>query len=187
MENEIRTLREAKRAERAALPQERRVAMAKSAAKRVLALPGYINAGVIMAYAAAKDEIDPAMIVEQALANGKRVCFPVVSGETMLAAEPLSAKAWKRGAFGILEPDLSGSRIVDISEIGCAIVPGVVFDEYCHRIGRGKGYYDRFLAGSAAYKIGFAYECQVMESIAARTHDVRMDAVATDERLIMAG
>ncbi len=186
MENEIAALREAKRAERAQLPRERREEMAESACKRVLALSGYIKAGVIMAYAAFQYEIDPGLIVEHAREHGKRVCFPVVSGDAMLAAEPLSDSAWKRGAFGIFEPDQNKSRMVNADEIGCVIVPGVVFDENCHRIGQGKGYYDRFLAGCEAYKIGLAYECQVAERIAARPHDVRMDAVATDERLILA-
>ena len=185
MANEQAALREKKRAERAAIPKERREAMAKSACARVLAQSGYLNAEVIMAYAANEPEIDPALIVEHALENGKRVCFPIVSGEMMFAAEPLLNSAWKRGAFGILEPDLANARLVSVSDIGCVIAPGVVFDEFCHRIGRGKGYYDRFLAGARAYKIGLAYECQIVERIEARSYDVSMDAVATDERLIM--
>ncbi len=180
-------LREKKRAERAALPEERREAMSKSACMRVLALSGYLDAKIVMAYAAANSETDPVHIVEHALVNGKRVCFPVVTGETMLAAEPLSDRAWKRGAFGILEPDMEKSRLVNAAEIGCVIVPGVVFDEYCSRIGQGKGYYDRFLANTRAYRIGFAFECQVVESIDAQLHDIRMDAVATETRLIMSG
>ena len=187
MENSQAALREKKRAERAALPQDCPEAMSKSACARVLALSSYTNAKVIMAYAAAKSEIDPVHIVEHARVSGKRVCFPVVSGEMMLAAEPLSERAWKRGAFGIMEPDLAHSRLVNVADIDCVITPGVVFDEYGNRIGQGKGYYDRFLAGARAYRVGLAYECQIVERIEARPHDIRMDAVATDVRLIMAG
>ncbi len=180
-------LREAKRAARAALSEESRKAMSKSACARALALSGYINAAVIMAYSAAKCEIDSILIVEHARASGKRVCFPVVSGETMLAAEPLTERAWKRGAYGIMEPDLTQSRLVNAEDIDCVIVPGVAFDEFGSRIGQGKGYYDRFLAGARAYLVGLAYECQIVERIEARPHDIRMNAVATDVRLIIAG
>ncbi len=187
MENNQAALREKMRTERDALPEERHKAMSKSACARVLALGGYLKADIIMAYVATKSEIDPINIVEHARLNGKRVCFPVVSGDTMLPAEPLVGGTWKRGAFGVLEPDLDNSRLVNAAEIECVIVPGVVFDEYCNRIGQGKGYYDRFLAGTQAYRIGLAYECQIVEGIEAWPHDIKMHAVATDARLIMSG
>ncbi len=187
MENSQAALREEKRAERADLPEERRIEIAKSACARVLALGGYLSAGIIMAYVSLNSEIDPIHIIEHARQSGKRVCFPVVSGETMFAAEPLSPDAWKRGAYGIWEPDMENSRPADAAEIGCVIVPGVVFDEYCNRIGQGGGYYDRFLANTRAYRIGLAYECQIVQRLEARPHDIKMHAVATDARLIMRG
>ena len=62
-------------------------------------------------------------------------------------------------------------------------MPGVAYDPEGNRVGRGKGYYDRLLAGARATKIGIAYDFQVVDSIEAEPHDVRVDVVITDRRI----
>ena len=79
------------------------------------------------------------------------------------------------GAFGILEP--TGRQLDNVAQIGLIIVPGVAFDLQNNRMGRGRGYYDRLLAISKAYKIGTAYSCQIFNQIPTEETDIPMDLV----------
>jgi len=66
------------------------------------------------------------------------------------------------------------------------IVPGVAFDRKGHRLGFGAGYYDRFLPKlrPGVKKIAVAFEVQLVDSVPAEEHDIRMDAILTEEQLI---
>ena len=67
---------------------------------------------------------------------------------------------------------------VDSSDIDTAIIPGIAFDRKGHRLGRGKGYYDRFLADTPyIYKIGVCFDFQKVDHVPHSAHDVRMDEV----------
>jgi 5-formyltetrahydrofolate cyclo-ligase len=94
---------------------------------------------------------------------------------------------WRQGAFGIREPipDAPEDIVTFHAFFGsetAIIVPLVAFDQTCARIGYGKGYYDRFLAESAAAKIGIAYELQKVQTVPVFEHDIALDAIATQER-----
>lgn len=81
-----------------------------------------------------------------------------------------------RGAFGIMEP--SGELFTDYSRITLAVVPGMAFDSHGHRLGRGKGYYDRFLPLlPQAYKIGVCFPFQLVDDVPIEPTDVVMDEV----------
>lgn len=173
---------------RALIMGEERRLLSECASVRVIASVQYARARLVMAYVAQKAEIDPSYIVRNTTAQcGKTLCFPAIteSGE-MVAAVPLDAAAWRIGAYGIREPDLRRSRIVESCQIDLAIVPGIAFDEFGGRVGQGKGYYDRFLANLPAFKIGLAYELQIVAKIDVCPYDEALDAVATDRRLIFA-
>ncbi|MBI2095361.1 MAG: 5-formyltetrahydrofolate cyclo-ligase [Candidatus Omnitrophica bacterium] len=87
-----------------------------------------------------------------------------------------------KNSYGILEPVPDPSALVEPAKVDLAVVPGVVFDRANHRLGRGRGFYDRFLkklkAGTP--KVGLAYAFQVVETVPVDTHDVRLDQVLTD-------
>jgi 5-formyltetrahydrofolate cyclo-ligase len=63
-------------------------------------------------------------------------------------------------------------------------VPGVVFDEYGNRIGYGGGYFDKLLSNVEAIKIGLSYEFQVLKHIPHEEHDVKMDYILTEKKIL---
>ncbi|MBR3908060.1 MAG: 5-formyltetrahydrofolate cyclo-ligase [Bacteroidaceae bacterium] len=81
------------------------------------------------------------------------------------------------GALGVMEPD--GGEPVMPHEIDVVLVPGVVFTKEGTRMGRGKGFYDRYLsqAGFRGLKIGICYAEQIVEALPVEPHDVKMDVV----------
>jgi 5-formyltetrahydrofolate cyclo-ligase len=82
----------------------------------------------------------------------------------------------ERGAFGILEP--RGEVFLDYDQVEVAIVPGMAFDKAGHRLGRGKGFYDRLLPRlTQAHKIGVCFPFQYLDEIPCEEHDVVMDEV----------
>jgi 5-formyltetrahydrofolate cyclo-ligase len=82
----------------------------------------------------------------------------------------------REGAFHIMEP--VGAPFTDYDQIAVALIPGVAFDAEGHRLGRGKGYYDRFLQSLPSLKkIGVCFDFQKVESVPAEAHDVVVDIV----------
>ena len=83
------------------------------------------------------------------------------------------------GAFGILEPQ--GERPCPAGEIDLVVCPGVAFTADGRRLGRGRGYYDRYLGVPAfrGFRVGVCYAHQLVDDLPVEPHDVRMDRVIT--------
>ena len=131
----------------------------------------------IAIYSALPGEPDITPLIEQLPRH--QWLFPRVDGERLhfhRVWEP--ASQLKKGAFGIAEP-VSSLPTVPCNEIDIFICPGLAFDPHGGRLGRGRGYYDRMLAGARedALKIGVGFGFQLMEQIELEDHDVRMNAV----------
>ena len=107
-----------------------------------------------------------------------RVVLPRVKGDDMEFYDYSSADMTV-GAFGISEPQ--GEEAVGAQFIDLMVVPGVAFTEEGDRLGRGKGYYDRYLSreGFRAYCVGVCYEHQVVGELPVEPHDRRMDEVVS--------
>ena len=86
-------------------------------------------------------------------------------------------QAMASGVYGIIEPQAGESCRAE--DIDFMVVPGVAFSSDGRRLGRGKGYYDRYLSqeGFRAFCVGVCYACQLREDIPAEAHDKRVDAV----------
>ncbi|HPX61722.1 MAG TPA: 5-formyltetrahydrofolate cyclo-ligase [Deltaproteobacteria bacterium] len=169
---------------RAMSVDEWRVA-SREAQQLLMELDEYRGAACVALYAPLQNEVDTLLVRDSAFADGKRVLYPVVSGHGMVMRQAHSAEMFRQGSFGILEPVGSDDHQADEPDL--IVVPGVAFDRNGHRIGFGKGYYDRFLRnpGLKACLVGFCHEFQLIDgSIAADDHDVRMDVLVTDRRVI---
>jgi 5-formyltetrahydrofolate cyclo-ligase len=137
-------------------------------------------------YSPAHNETDTAIILTAAFEDNKRVLFPAVCGQNMVLRLVKKPDDLQEGAFGILEPKPSG---VDhnVAIVDLVVVPGIAFDLTGHRIGYGKGYYDRFLQhpGRTTLLVGFCHDFQmVYNPLPADVHDVPMDVIVTDKRII---
>lgn len=93
----------------------------------------------------------------------------------------LDTGTYDQGSFGIEEPE--AKLFVDPTKIDVIIVPVVAFSGV-YRLGHGKGYYDRFLANCPALKIGVAFDCQEDGSLVFFDHDMPMDLMITESRII---
>ena len=134
---------------------------------------------VVMAYWPLPDEVDIRPLIDWLVAEGKTVLLPkVVDDETMELRRYTSSADLAEGAFHILEP--VGEAFTDYETIDVALVPGMAFDAAGHRLGRGKGYYDRFLSPLSSLlsplKIGVCFPFQRVPLVPTSPHDISMDA-----------
>lgn len=145
--------------------------------QRLLNHPRLREARTIMLYYSLPDEVDTHTIVDSLLLCGKTILLPRVTGEdTMELRHYTGPRDLSKGAYGIMEP--TGDVFTNYPAIDLAIVPGMAFDHFGNRMGRGKGYYDHFLPLlTNAYKIGVCFPFQLVGNIPVDEHDVRMDEV----------
>lgn len=107
--------------------------------------------------------------------------FPRVSGSEL---EFCRVDGFSQGAFGILEPDMK-SLVVDHRHIRGLLIPGLAFNKDGHRLGKGKGYYDRTLEHFTGIKVGICFDFQISEQrLPVEGHDIRMDFLITESGLI---
>ncbi len=115
---------------------------------------------------------DKAVIIPKVLHHGIEPSV-IISFDNLIAA----------GKFKIPEP--IESMKIAYKNIGMVLVPGIAFDEHGHRIGYGLGYYDKFLRNvPKAVKIGLAFDFQIVDKAPIEPHDVPVDIIVTEKRLI---
>jgi 5-formyltetrahydrofolate cyclo-ligase len=142
---------------------------------QIIELQPFRDAATVALYAALADEPQTADFIRWAAAH-KRIVLPRVDGDEM-DFYPYSQESMQRGAFGIDEPQ-SDERISP-AEIDLIIVPGRAFTLQGKRLGRGRGYYDRYMAQEEfrATKIGVCYKEQLVEEIPDEPHDILMERI----------
>jgi 5-formyltetrahydrofolate cyclo-ligase len=137
------------------------------------------DAKTIVAYYSLPDEVDTHGFIDQLLADGKTVYLPkVISNEEMVLCRYTGAESLSLGAFGIMEP--VGRQIAADEVIDAVLVPGMAFDGDGNRLGRGKGYYDRFLKSLSHPRpqlIGVCFDFQKVDMVPTESTDVRVDVV----------
>ena len=153
----------------------------------VTACPQYQAADTLLCYVSLPFEPDTRRIIEAAWAQGKQTAFPVCTapGEMQFCL----ARSWDglvSGAYGIPEP--SGREVPCITERTLCIVPGYAFAGDGRRLGKGGGYYDRFLSEHPAlFTMGLTYAFLLQEEIPCEPHDIGVNAVITDRNLSFGG
>jgi 5-formyltetrahydrofolate cyclo-ligase len=151
---------------------------------RLLAGEAYQRAHCVGLYSPFLNEVQTELVARRCLADRKRLVYPRVAGMTLQFVEVSGPEELVPGTYGIPEP--SGQRLIALEEIDLLVVPGVAFDLVGHRLGYGKGYYDRTLAvcKPGLERVGFAYEFQVVEQLPAAAHDCRLTQLVTEQRLL---
>lgn len=179
-------LREQARKARVAQPDKDAVSAAVLA--RAVELPEYAAAGVIMYYVDAGSEVRTRQALPDAIASGKTVVVPYCLTETTTLAlfRLESMDELIEGAYRILEPReglrAAPGKSVQPGELDLVLVPGTAFDRRGGRMGQGKGYYDRLLAGvrPGVPLVALAFECQMLAEVPMAPHDRFMDIVVTE-------
>jgi 5-formyltetrahydrofolate cyclo-ligase len=181
-----RSLRSQLLARRRALSHDSCHASSRAAQLKLLSLDEYARAECVALYAPAHNETDTGLILAAAFQTGKRVLYPAVCGHQMVFRRVERVEALQEGAFGILEPCPTGTDH-QADEADLIVVPGVAFDLTGHRIGYGKGFYDRFLhhPGRTAHLVGLCHDFQLIDgAIPADLHDIPMEIIVSDKRII---
>jgi len=164
----------------ASLTSEEKRLFSESIADKVFRQLSYIEARRLFLYRSTDDEVDTRAIAEDALSKGKELFYPQLSGDDMYLVRYTKDTEMRRNFYGIDEPigePYHGS--VDL-----VIVPLLGFDRTHTRLGRGKGYYDRFLASYAGRSVALAYSVQELDSIAREQQDVSPEIILTEKEEI---
>ena len=137
------------------------------------------QARTVLLYYSLPDEVNTHSLIEQLAKEGKRVLLPVViDSENMVLRGYTDSQDLKEGALHIMEPIGKEFPEQAYSQIDVAVIPGMSFDQQGNRLGRGKGYYDRFLEQvPSIYKIGMCFDFQKVELVPTKHRDIRMDEV----------
>jgi 5-formyltetrahydrofolate cyclo-ligase len=192
-DNDLRAAKAALRRRARALlreitPEQRRIGSAAASA-RLAAEPFWRKAQAVLVFLSMPSEIDTAGLVRAALADGKRLAVPRCDSAGVMSAVVIrSLDGLAPGTLGILEPP-AGAPALPPSELDVVVAPGLAFDAAGRRIGRGAGYYDRFLAtpGVRAFVCGFGFERQVVPRVPVGTLDRPLDALVTEEHTRLFG
>ncbi|MDR1303839.1 MAG: 5-formyltetrahydrofolate cyclo-ligase [Verrucomicrobiales bacterium] len=158
---------------------DERAAASRRIVAKIFSLPAWRAARTVLLFAPLTVEPDISPLLMTARAAGKRVFYPRVTGSDLEICEVRGPEDVRAGAFGVLEPVTVAASPLTVPDL--ALVPGLGFDADGHRLGRGRGYYDRFLSTTRTLTVGVGFHCQRVEKIPAEPHDVRLDMVVTEE------
>lgn len=163
---------------KAACSAEERANLSRKVMTKLKGTASWQQAHTVLLYHSLPDEVDTHALIAEAVAEGKRVLLPVVVGDDLELREYHPSTSMIEGAFHIQEP--TGAPFTDYASIDLAVVPGVAFTPEGHRLGRGRGYYDRLLSRlPKVFKIGVCWPFQLVEALPTEPHDLTMNAVVS--------
>lgn len=135
----------------------------------------------ILIYNGMSDEVQTLDFIDR-WKSKKNFYLPVVYGDNLIFKIYTSSSLLKKSEYGIMEP--TGDNLTDYKKIDLVIIPGVAFDRNKNRLGRGKGFYDRFLKDIEAPKMGICFEFQLLDKIPIESTDIKMDYIVSENDFI---
>lgn len=168
--------------------QKREVRLSKSLviADKLFQMVEFQEAKTILFYASFDGEVETFDMMRRAQKLGKKIGLPgILKNEQRIVAAAVesSESDLVTGPYGIKQPKLDQARALANDRLDMVIVPGVAFDKDNNRLGRGGGYYDRFLASlpSDTLTVGLAFDFQIVDTLSFREkHDVPVSCVLTN-------
>jgi 5-formyltetrahydrofolate cyclo-ligase len=159
---------------------------------KLIEVPEIQRARTVSTYLHTGSEVRTRKIVDWLLSKGKRVIVPISDKpkKRLLFSELVDPeKELAPGTYGILEPKVEFRRLIPLEQADVVLVPGVGWDRRGYRIGYGAGYYDRSINSlvTSVFKIGLAYEFQLVDRIPQSRYDRRVDEIVTELRVIDTG
>lgn len=148
----------------------------------VLEITGvFQDAKTILIYNNLQDEVQTSDFIQKW--NGtKDFYLPVIVADEIIFRKYTTSVKFEQSSIGIMEP--IGENFTAYNKVDLIIIPGVAFDRRKNRLGRGKGYYDRFLSTIKAPKMGICFEFQLFDDIPNDKDDIKMDYVVSENDLI---
>ncbi len=188
------TLRRTLRQQRRSLSEWQQMQHAICMSEQISQYPAYRRSKRIAAYLAADGEMDPEYLIYQAWKANKQVYLPILSpfaGRLYFAPFLANCKL-KLNRFQIAEPDVHPKHWIKPQQLDLILMPLVGFDAQGNRLGMGGGFYDRSLEFTRyrnnthrPYLVGLAHQLQQVEQLPHQPHDIPMQAIATEQQLII--
>jgi len=179
---------------RDAIPPDLKSAKESAIEDRLFSLDVFKKARSILIYVSFRSEVDTRNYLNDIIQLGKKLVLPLVDTrhKVLKLYEINSPDELKPGYMGILEPGVLRYRRCSLKDIDLVIIPGTGFDPKGNRLGYGGGYYDKLLSMEARElaeidhitTVALAFEEQIGEEIPSEPHDIKVDMIVTDERLI---
>ncbi len=163
------------RAQKKELTDDQKIESARKIFEKIEHMPDFINAKTILMYWSTSREVPTHDFIDK-WSKEKKILLPVVVGRMMVLKPFTSRENLTRSELGIWEPQAQETYL---EEIDLAIIPGSAFDRKKRRLGRGRGYYDQYLKQKKIKKWGIAYDFQVVDTVPATEHDIKMNKIIT--------
>ena len=153
--------------------------------KKLFETPEFCAAQTVMFYSSFDGEVETFEMMTQAAQLKKKVVLPIVMRDQkkLIPTVIEDLAKLKTGSYGIQEPEHDARALLDVEDLDLVIVPGVAFDKNNRRLGRGAGYYDRFLKDlpSDTPTFGLAFDFQVVDCLPySQAHDIPVKRVITN-------
>ena len=182
-------MRQANRKWRGELSPQQLQAASQALAQRIIELDVYARSTQLAVYFAVNGEIGLDVVIDHALAAGKRVFLPNLDRVSLRFSPYFREQKMRINKFRLPEPDVGDEQMLQPDQLDLVLAPLVVFDEKRNRIGMGGGFYDRSFAMRKAVEvtepvlIGVAHELQKVDEIMPQEWDVRLDMVVTERAI----
>ena len=131
-------------------------------------------------YYPAGSEVLTQRMIQEAISNGLTVCLPRIVGERLEFRKINDFSSLEPGIFDIMEPK-DNCPVAERMEV--LVIPAVGISVDRHRIGYGRGFYDRYLENNNIVKIALCFQKQIVRAMPYEEHDVKMDYAVTEERI----
>ena len=182
-QEEKKTLRNIMRRLEEALPERYMRSADESIMRHLISLPEYQEAETVFSFVGIRWEINTLSVLKDALDRGKKLCVPLcVDKGIMEAREITRLDQLQSGKYGLLEPS-GDAPVVDVDEIDFAVIPCTTCNHLGQRLGKGGGYYDRFLSHYRGGTVMLCREKLIREEIPVEPHDYPIPWVLTERGL----
>lgn len=182
LKEEKKNLRKQIRQIKKTFPQQEKLSQSLQIFSFVEKSKRFASAKVVLLYWSMEDEVSTHDFILKWYKD-KTILLPCVVGESLVLRRFEGLESMKEGEqFGILEP--VGEIFEDYKLIDLMIIPGVAFDTSLHRMGRGRGFYDRLLSVAEADKIGICFDFQLVERVPVEEFDVPMNNVVSPKGFV---
>lgn len=180
-----RSIRRTMLARRRSLSEEEFRSASRIIQQAFLGTQEYRRARSVAVYSSIHNEVETGLVARTALDSGKYVAYPAVVEHRLVFRQVPADFTMKSGAFGILEP-CTDCRVFQPDDIDVYLLPGIAFDIKGERIGYGKGFYDKTLhrIEGQGRLVGLCYDFQLVDEIVGEPHDVKMDLIITEKRVV---
>lgn len=171
--------------ERVLLGEQQHKELSFKVIENVMSMHETRNARRAAVFLPIRKEVDTMELIRKLVMSDTVVCLPVVDKEKGLSFSTfISFEELVKGEFGVLEP--LQKIPCEPESIDLFFLPGIAFDYQGRRLGWGKAYYDRFFNETKAkgLKVGLAFDFQVLSELPTEEHDILVDVVVTDKKVI---